>query len=174
MVIISSNNGVKSLGDFVDQIKSLLTARPLTVEELCLMYSFKHGVSVNTVLTQLNLPTDFPAFVEKRTDLLLNGSNVMLVGAPSAQIRPFDLVREVTTILNEEFEGMVEMKTVCAKFFSKFNVSLSSVASQRPLEFFSAHQGVFKVVGRTMVGLIDDASSTAETTCWLLLSRART
>lgn len=166
MVMISSTSGVKSLGDFVDQIKALLTARPLSVEELCLMYSFKHGVSVNTVLTQLHLPTDFPAFVEKRDDLLLDGSNVMLVGEPSAQIRPFDLVKEVTTIMRDEEEGdnqPVEMKSICTKFFNTFNVSLSSVASQRPLEFFLAHPSVFKVVGRTMVSLVEEESSSTDT-----------
>jgi len=51
----------------VDSLQELLQARDLSLEELCLLYCYKHGVSINQVLQSIGTQERFSNFVSRHS-----------------------------------------------------------------------------------------------------------
>jgi len=49
----------------VESLQELLQARDLSLEELCLLYCYKHGVSINQVLQSIGTQERFSNFVSR-------------------------------------------------------------------------------------------------------------
>jgi len=62
----------------VDSLQELLQARDLSLEELCLLYCYKHGVSINQVLQSIGTQERFSNFVSRHSVFSCKGGRISL------------------------------------------------------------------------------------------------
>jgi len=135
----------------VAQLSELLQARELSCDELGLLYTYKHGVSVNQALKTIGYQEKFQDFVRKQKELMLDNGKVVLKRSDTG-LKPFSVAEECKKILEESGGGM-DVPLLCSKFTQKFNVSIQSVVNMRPAEFFTKEKDLFVMSGRGQVSL---------------------
>jgi len=135
----------------VSQLSELLQARELSCDELGLLYTYKHGVSVNQALKTIGYQEKLQDFIRKQKELMLENGKVVLKRADTG-LKPFSVAEECKKIL-EENSGSMDVPLLCSKFTHKFNTSIQSVVNMRPAEFFSKEKDVFVMSGRGQVSL---------------------
>jgi len=69
----------------VDSLQELLQARDLSLEELCLLYCYKHGVSINQVLQSIGTQERFSNFVSRHAVFTCKGGRISLSKDASKQ-----------------------------------------------------------------------------------------
>lgn len=62
----------------VESLQELLQARDLSLEELCLLYCYKHGVSINQVLQSIGTQERFSNFVTRHSVFSCKGGRISL------------------------------------------------------------------------------------------------
>jgi len=62
----------------VSSLQELLQARDLSLEELCLLYCYKHGVSINQVLQSIGTQERFSNFVSRHPVFFCKGGRISL------------------------------------------------------------------------------------------------
>jgi hypothetical protein len=62
----------------VDSLQELLQARDLSLEELCLLYCYKHGVSINQVLQSIGTQERFSNFVSRHSVFTCKAGRISL------------------------------------------------------------------------------------------------
>lgn len=67
-----------SEASLVDSLQELLQARDLSLEELCLLYCYKHGVSINQVLQSIGTQERFSNFVSRHSVFSCKGGRISL------------------------------------------------------------------------------------------------
>lgn len=134
------------------QLTNLLQARDLSSDELGLLYCYKHGVSINQALKMLGFNGNFQDFLKEQKAFLFENSRVTLVREDTS-LKPFSVADEVARILKSSNTGSMDIKELSAKFAQKFNVSISSIAGIRPVEFLAKYPDVFVISGRGVVSL---------------------
>jgi len=85
----------------VNSLQELLQARDLSLEELCLLYCYKHGVSINQVLQSIGTQERFSNFVSRHSVFTCKAGRISLskdMIAPTVKEEPQSLLpRHVTT-----------------------------------------------------------------------------
>ena len=133
-----------SESSLVNQLSELLQARELSCDELGLLYTYKHGVSVNQALKTIGYQEKFQDFIRQQKELMLENGKVVLKRSDTG-LKPFSVADECKKIL-EENGGNMDIQFLCSKFTQKFNVSIQSIVQMRPAEFFSKEKdGVTEV-----------------------------
>jgi len=140
-----------SESSLVTQLSELLQARELSCDELGLLYTYKHGVSVNQALKTIGYQEKFQDFIRKQKELMLENGKVVLKRSDTG-LKPFSVADECKKIL-EENGGTMDVPLLCSKFTQKFNVSIQSIVQMRPAEFFSKEKDAFMMSGRGHVCL---------------------
>jgi len=140
-----------SESSLVNQLSELLQARELSCDELGLLYTYKHGVSVNQALKTIGYQEKFQDFIRQQKELMLENGKVVLKRSDTG-LKPFSVADECKKIL-EENGGNMDIQFLCSKFTQKFNVSIQSIVQMRPAEFFSKEKDAFMVSGRGQVSL---------------------
>jgi len=135
----------------VSQLVELLQARELSCDELGLLYTYKHGVSVNQALKTIGHQEKFQDFIRKQKEMMLENGKVVLKRNDTG-LKPFSVADECKRILEENRRSM-DVPLFCSKFTQKFNVSIQSIVNMRPAEFFSKEKDLFMISGRGQVSL---------------------
>jgi hypothetical protein len=135
----------------VVQLSELLQARELSCDELGLLYTYKHGVSVNQALKTIGYQEKFQDFIRKQKELLLENGKVVLKRSDTG-LKPFSVAEECKKIL-EENGGTMDVPLLCSKFTQRFNVSIQSIVNARPAEFLMKEKDLFVMSGRGQVAL---------------------
>jgi len=141
-----------SEASLAQQLIQLLQARDLSADELGLLYSYKHGVSITQALKLLGHDGKLEDFFKKQKPFHFENGRVALVRQNTA-LKPFSVADEVVQILKANGSGPMDIKELCKKFVQKFNVSLSSVAGARPAEFLAKEKELFTIKGHSLVSL---------------------
>merc|ERR1711957_195548 len=85
----------------VNSLQELLQARDLSLEELCLLYCYKHGVSINQVLQSIGTQERFSNFVSRHSVFTCKAGRISLskdMIKPTVKEEPQSLLpRHVTT-----------------------------------------------------------------------------
>jgi 2'-5'-oligoadenylate synthetase len=129
----------------VSQLTELLQARELSCDELGLLYTYKHGVSVNQALKTIGYQEKLQDFIRKQKEFMLENGKVVLKRS-DVGLKPFSVADECKKIL-EENHGSMEITNLCSKFTQKFNVSMQSIVNMRPAEFLLQEKDVFVMSG---------------------------
>jgi len=137
-----------SEASLVKQLMELLQARELSCDELGLLYTYKHGVSVNQAMKTIGYTEKFQDFVRKQKEFMLENGKVVLKRSDTG-LKPFSVSEECKKIL-EENRGTMEITNLCSKFTQKFNVSIQSIVNMRPAEFL-LKENDFVMSGRGQV-----------------------
>jgi len=137
-----------SEASLVKQLMELLQARELSCDELGLLYTYKHGVSVNQAMKTIGYTEKFQDFVRKQKGFMLENGKVVLKRSDTG-LKPFSVSEECKKIL-EENRGTMEITNLCSKFTQKFNVSIQSIVNMRPAEFL-LKENDFVMSGRGQV-----------------------
>jgi hypothetical protein len=143
-----------SEASLVSQLTELLQARELSCDELGLLYTYKHGVSVNQALKTIGYNEKFQDFIRQQKELMLENGKVVLKRNDTG-LKPFSVSDECKKIL-EENGGSMDVTNLCSKFTQKFNVSIQSIVNMRPAEFLLKEKNLFVmsgVAGRGQVSL---------------------
>jgi len=138
----------------VEQLTELLQARELSCDELGLLYTYKHGVSVNQALKTIGNPEKLQDFIRKQKEFMIENGKVVFKRNDTG-LKPFSVADECQKIL-EENGGSMEITNLCSKFTQKFNVSIQSIVNMRPAEFLQKEKHLFVmpgVAGRGQVSL---------------------
>merc|ERR1719198_137251 len=130
----------------VQQLTELLQARELSCDELSLLYTYKHGVSVNQALKMIGHEEKLQDFIRKQKEMMLENGKVVLKRSDTG-LKPFSVVGECKKIL-EENGGTMDVPLLCSKFTQRFNVSIQSIVSMRPAEFLLKEKDLFVMSGR--------------------------
>jgi hypothetical protein len=133
------------------QLAELLQARDLSLDELGLLYCYKHGVSASQALKILGHEGKLQDFLKEQKNFVFENGRVTLVREDSS-LKPFSVKDEIAHLLKAN-AGTLDIKDLNAKFAKKFNVSLSSLVGARPIEFLSKETELFVVSGRSSVSL---------------------
>jgi hypothetical protein len=133
----------------VKQLSGLLQARDLSIDELGLLYCYKHGVSVPQALKMLGHEGKLQDFLKAQKEFRLDGGRVGIV-REDAKLKQFPIDDEVSCILKAN-AGCMDVKDLCSALAQKFNVSLSSLVGMRPIDYFSKENDLFTIDGRGMV-----------------------
>lgn len=144
------------------QLSELLQARDLSLDELGLLYCYKHGVSASQALKILGHEGKLQDFLKEQKSFIFENGRVALVREDSS-LKPFSVKDEIAELLKAN-AGTMDIKDLNAKFAQKFNVSLSSLVGSRPIEFLSKETELFVVSGRSSVSLksVLDEQATAK------------
>lgn len=134
-----------SEASLVAQLTELLQARELSCDELGLLYTYKHGVSVNQALKTIGFQEKLQDFIRKQKDFMVENGKVVLKRSDTG-LKPFSVVDECKKIL-EENGGSMEITNLCSKFTHKFNVSIQSIVNMRPAEFLLKEKNLFVMSG---------------------------
>jgi len=140
-----------SESNLVTQLVELLQARELSCDELGLLYTYKHGVSVHQALKTIGCQEKFQDFIRKQKEMMLENGKVVLKRSDTG-LKPFSVADECKNIL-EENGGSLDLPLLCSKFTQKFNVSIQSIVQMRPADFFTKEKDVFVMSGRGTVTL---------------------
>lgn len=145
------------------QIGDLLETRDLTVDELGLLYCYKHGASIKQALKWLGHEISLQDFLVKQKTLSMKNGMVARVQTDSA-LKPFSVVDELVQILKDCPSDALETKDLCAKFLDKFGVQLSSLIGMRAGELLAKEKDSFVLHGRhgTRVSLIGGRKKESE------------
>lgn len=133
------------------QLADLLQARDLSLDELGLLYCYKHGVSASQALKILGHEGKLQDFLKEQKNFVFENGRVALVREDSS-LKPFSVKDEIAHLLKAN-AGTMDIKDLNAKFAQKFNVSLSSLVGSRPTEFLSKETDLFVVNGKSSVSL---------------------
>jgi hypothetical protein len=130
------------------QFAELLKSRHLSIDELSLLYAYKHSVNVKHALKIIGYDGGLKEFVQgmKQCHLAIEGNYVALVQESSA-LKPFCLFEEINLILQN---GPLDIKYVKKAFVDKFGTNIGSIANSRPLDFFLKHDETYYVDGRVI------------------------
>mmetsp|Transcript_46646 Transcript_46646/g.107770 ORF Transcript_46646/g.107770 Transcript_46646/m.107770 type:complete len:539 (+) Transcript_46646:133-1749(+) len=131
----------------VQQLSELLQTRDLSCDELSLLYCYKFGTSVAQALKMLGYDMTLKDFIKTQKEFQLE-NNIVTLLHQGTSLKPFSVVAEVEQILREGNNAPMDIKEVCAKFAQKFSMSLSSVVSMKPCDFFTKESDVFAFTGR--------------------------
>lgn len=131
----------------VQQVSQLLRARDLSVDELNLMYSYKHGICIGRALQMLGQDINLKDFINKHPCFTIDGSTISLL-RDGCKLKPFSAPQEIENILRNSASGTMEIQELSAKFAQKFNVSLTSIVGLRPLEFLEQQKNLFCIHGK--------------------------
>jgi len=71
----------------VDSLQELLQARDLSLEELCLLYCYKHGVSINQVLQSIGTQERFSNFVSRHSVFSCKAGRISLSKDTKAAVK---------------------------------------------------------------------------------------
>jgi len=134
-----------SEASLVSQLQELLQARELSCDELGLLYTYKHGVSVNQALKTIGYQEKLQDFIRKQKEFVLENGKVILKRNDTG-LKPFSVADECKKIL-EENDGSMEITNLCSKFTQKFNVSIQSIVNMRPAEFLLKEKDRFVMSG---------------------------
>lgn len=138
----------------VSQLRELLQARDLSCDELGLLYCYKHGVSVTQALLTLGCRKEkLQDFVRRHKAFQVNGGSHVALVREDTSLKPFSVADEVEALLRASGGGAMEIKELCAKFVAKFNVSLSSLAGTRPVDYFLSQRERFAVTNKSLLSL---------------------
>jgi len=129
----------------VQQLTDLLQARELSCDELGLLYTYKHGVSVNQALKTIGNSEKLQDFIRKQKEFMIENGKVVLKRNDTG-LKPFSVADECKKLL-EESGGSMEMTNLCSKFTQKFNVSIQSIVGMRPAEFLVKEKHLFVMSG---------------------------
>lgn len=129
----------------VQQLTDLLQARELSCDELGLLYTYKHGVSVNQALKTVGNSEKLQDFIRKQKEFMIENGKVVLKRNDTG-LKPFSVADECKKLL-EESGGSTEMTNLCSKFTQKFNVSIQSIVGMRPAEFLVKEKHLFVMSG---------------------------
>merc|ERR1719379_2330698 len=135
----------------VTQLKDLLKSRDLTVDELGLLYCYKHGVSTNQALKTIGIDMKLADFVKEQKAFVVEGKKVSLVRSDTA-LKPMSVAQQLEGILREQGPTM-DITTLCSKFIQKFHVSVASIVNMRPVEFIQQEKEKFAIIGDGQVTL---------------------
>jgi len=135
----------------VSQLTELLQARELSCDELGLLYTYKHGVSVNQALKTIGFQDKLQDFIRRQKEMMLENGKVVLKRSDTG-LKPFSVADECKKIL-EQNGGNMDIPLLCSKFTQKFNVSIQSIVNMRPADFFLNEKDVFMMSGRGQVSL---------------------
>eukprot|EP00746_Dinoflagellata_sp_MGD_P164539 gnl/MRDRNA2_/MRDRNA2_93222_c0_seq1.p1 gnl/MRDRNA2_/MRDRNA2_93222_c0~~gnl/MRDRNA2_/MRDRNA2_93222_c0_seq1.p1 ORF type:complete len:553 (-),score=123.80 gnl/MRDRNA2_/MRDRNA2_93222_c0_seq1:25-1683(-) len=132
----------------VKQLVELLQARELSCDELGLLYTYKHGVSVNQALKTIGCTDKLQDFIRKQKEFMVENGRVVFK-QKDAGLEPFSVSAEVKSILAEN-HGTMDITMLCSKFTQKFNVSIQSIVNMRPAEFLSKEKDLFTLSGKNV------------------------
>jgi 2'-5'-oligoadenylate synthetase len=132
----------------VEQLSQLLQARELSCDELGLLYTYKHGVSVSQALKTLGCTEKLHDFVCKQKEFMVENGRVVLRQKDTG-LQPFCASAEVKRILAEN-NGPMDITLLCSKFTQKFNTSIQSIVNMRPAEFLLQEKDLFKLSGKSV------------------------
>jgi len=135
-----------SESSLVKQLCELLQARELSCDELGLLYTYKHGVSVGQALKTIGCTEKIQDFVRRQKEFLVENGRVVLKQS-DAGLQPFSVAAEVKRIL-EENNGPMDLAMLCSKFSQKFSVSIQSIVNMRPAEFLLKEKDLFSLSGK--------------------------
>jgi len=82
----------------VDSLQELLQARDLSLEELCLLYCYKHGVSINQVLQSIGTQERFSNFVSRHSVFSCKAGRI-------------SLSKDTKTVVKEECQSIAPRST---------------------------------------------------------------
>jgi len=142
-----------SESSLVSQLTELLQARELSCDELGLLYTYKHGVSVNQALKTIGYQEKLQDFIRMQKEMMLENGKVVLKRSDTG-LKPFSVAEECKKILQEN-GGAMDVPLLCSKFTQKFNVSIQSIVNMRPAEFLLKEKDLFMMSaqGRGQVSL---------------------
>jgi len=127
------------------QLADLVQTRGLSVDELGLLYCYKHGFSVQQALRAVGSDSTLHDFVQTQKEVTLEDGKVS--AAAGVKVVPFCVKEQVTKILEEAPKRSMPVTELCAQFIKKFNVSLSSVVGMRPAQYLEKESGAFALEG---------------------------
>mmetsp|Transcript_50479 Transcript_50479/g.110396 ORF Transcript_50479/g.110396 Transcript_50479/m.110396 type:complete len:449 (+) Transcript_50479:180-1526(+) len=126
------------------QVAQLVGTSTLAVDELTLMYSFKHGSSLEDAVVKAGFK-GIGDFLDQQKGLAVQNGKVVLADQDSAVAKSI----EVILLANG---GEMPVTELCAKYIMTHDESLSSVVGMRPAEFLKSRPE-FLLQGRGLVGL---------------------
>lgn len=153
-----------SAADLAQQLAGLLCARELSVDELGLLYCYKHGASFGQAARSVGISAPLQTFLQARAEFAVRGSHVTL--GPKAAVASgnatVDVALEVQRLLSVAGPAGLETSTLSQMFVRQFGVSLESLTgAQRPAEFLS--RAGFAVSTRGLVAIRKEAPMSAAT-----------
>jgi len=126
------------------QVAQLVGSSTLTIDELSLMYSFKHGSSLEQAVAQAGF-AGISDFLGQQKGLSVQSGKVAVADQEST------VAKAIEAILLDN-GGEMPVAEVCAKYIMAHDESLSSVVGMRPAEFLKTRPE-FLLQGRGLVGL---------------------
>jgi len=147
--------------DVVSQVEDLLQARQLTVDELGLLYVYKHGVSIQQALRIVGVTVTFQEFLLDCPErFALEGGKVNLSkeGQSKSTLVEFDARTAIIKMLQTAPDLQMEIAILCKNFVLKYHIPLSVAVHMRPIEFFESEPSVFSIPSRGIVQLLNDGT----------------
>lgn len=105
----------------VESLQELLQARDLSLEELCLLYCYKHGVSINQVLQSIGTQERFSNFVSRHSVFSCKGGRI-------------SLSKDAKTLLKEETPPVVARPAAAPPPWRSVAKQVTAEAGPPPLE----------------------------------------
>jgi len=105
----------------VESLQELLQARDLSLEELCLLYCYKHGVSINQVLQSIGTQERFSNFVSRHSVFSCKGGRI-------------SLSKDAKTLLKEETPPVVARPAAAPPPWRSVAKQVPAEAGPPPLE----------------------------------------
>lgn len=142
----------------VRQLRDLLQARDLSVDELSLLYCYKTGAAIGQALKLLGKEVGLQEFLKEQKPFFLENGRVTLVREDTS-LRPFSIAEEVVRMLQATSTGSMAVRELSLEFARKFNVSMASVLGMRPADFLAKETSLFTVNARGIVSLKSNAGA---------------